>query len=103
MEHRNGSRIPLNLPVELFSQGKSYGNFMLSNIGRGGVMLNCRGLLKKREVLSAKITSNVTGSPQYYWLKVMVAHSSEQGTGLMWVDDNRPFFDALDFMVTAAA
>ena len=103
MEHRNGSRIPLSLPVELFSQGTSHGNFMLSNIGQGGFLLNCQGKLKKREVLSAKITSNVAGSPQYYWLKVMVAHSSEQGAGLMWVDNNRPFFNALDFMVSSAA
>lgn len=103
MEHRNGSRIALRLPVELFSEGTSYGSFMLSNIGQGGFFINCQEVLKEREVLSAKIASNFSGSSQYYFLKVMVAHSSEQGAGLMWVDNNRPFFNALDFMISAAA
>ena len=103
MEHRNGSRAPITIPVELLRGNKSYGSYMSSNISHGGLLLECRGFLKKGDVLTAKITNKSDRTYYHYQLKVMVVHTSEQGVGLMWADYNIPFFNQLDIMCSAAA
>ena len=100
MEHRNGSRVSASLPVEILHDNKSYGCFMAHNLSHGGLFLDCCGMFKKGDFLTVKITSNSDEPPSYYFVKVMVIHSSEQGLGLIWADYNLPFFNALDFMLS---
>lgn len=119
MEHRNGSRVTVSLPVELLRHGQSCGRFKSSNIGHGGLLLNGRGTLKKGDFLTAKIANNTINDHKkvnrirnnkvrekpsdYFQLKVMVVHKSPSGVGLMWVDNNIPFFNRLRLMQSSAA
>lgn len=130
MEHRNGSRIAVSMPVELLHRGQSCGSFESSNIGHGGLLLNGRGALKKGDFLTAKIANNIINGgaraskaggnksnsnvakknpdtsskpSDYFQLNVMVVHKSASGVGLMWVDNNIPFFDSLGLMLSSAA
>lgn len=129
MEHRNGNRVAIKLPVELLRCGRSFGRFMSHNIGRGGLQVNCRGALKKGDFLTAKIAKKAVSQRQaktakgsqiktakgsqtetakgfdgnYYQMKVIVIHCSVDGVGLMWVDGDIPFFHTLDRLFSTAA
>lgn len=103
MEHRNGRRAPIAIPVELLRGNKNYGSYMSNNIGHGGLLLDCRGILKKGDVLTAKIANNSGPAHYRHQLKVMVVHTSEHGAGLMWADYNISFFNQLEIMLSAAA
>jgi len=103
MEHRNGSRAAIAIPVELLRGNKSYGSHMSSNISHGGLLLSCCGALKKGDVLTVRIANNSGRSNFRHQLKVMVVHTSERGVGLMWADYNVPFFNQLEVMLSEAA
>ena len=103
MEHRNGSRKPVVMPVELSRSDKNYGHFMVANIGHGGLLLDGHGPFKKGEFLTAKIANTETASPRFHKLNVMVVHNSDSGIGLMWADYNIPFFNKLDQLISTAA
>lgn len=121
MEHRNGNRVAIKLPVELLCCGRSFGRFMSHNIGRGGLQVNCRGALKKGDFLTAKIAKKAVSQRRaktakgsqtetakgfdgnYYQMKVIVIHCSVDGVGLMWVDGDIPFFHTLDRLFSTAA
>jgi hypothetical protein len=107
MEHRNGSRAPIAIPVELWRGGKRYGCFLSGNISHGGLFLNCCGRLKKGDVLTAKIANASANAndnfSNHHQLKVMVVQTSDRGVGLMWADCNMPFFSQLEGMLSAVA
>ncbi len=103
MEHRNGSRAPIAISVELLRGKQRYGSVMTSNISHGGLLLNCCNDLKKGDVLTAIITNNKGRSHYRHQLKVMVVHASERAVGLMWADYNIPFFNELEIMLSVAA
>lgn len=102
MEHRNEGRTSMVIPVELLQGSENYGIYLTSNISHGGLLLSCHGILKKGDVLTAKIATS-SGSTNHYQLKVMVVHTSERGVGLMWADYNVPFFNQLEVILSAAA
>jgi len=103
MDHRNGSRAPIAIPVELVRGDTSFGCFMSSNISHGGLLVNCSRPLKNADCLTVKIADDTSRSGYRHELKVMVVHNSESGVGLMWADYNVPFFNQLEIILSAAA
>lgn len=107
MEHRRGSRKSAVIPVELFRDGKSCGRYYSTNIGHGGLLVNCHGALKKGDVVFAKmpniVSDTIDGSDYLHNIKVMVVHESNRGVGLMWADYNIRFFNQLEVMLSKVA
>jgi hypothetical protein len=103
MEHRSGNRMSVSMSVEVFRSGEHQGCFQSKNISHGGLLLDGHKLLKKGDFLTVKIPNYESDEPKYYWLKVMVVHSSQCSAGLMWVDCNVSFLNELDFILAAVA
>lgn len=103
MEHRSGSRKPLNFSVELLHCDRSYGFFKSENIGHGGLFVNAGERFKTGDYITAKVLADESGSDSFHQINAIVVHSSENGMGLMWVDYNIPFFNTLDYILSSAA
>ena len=92
MEHRNGSRFPIKLKLEVWQGDRPRGQFITRNLGQGGVFIgDCEFKSSAGELLTLKISKASQPGAQDRFLKALVVHQSKHGIGLMWFNNGPDF------------
>lgn len=96
MEHRNGRRVKLTIPVELWHGGHCLRECISYDFGQGGLGLfgGDASALREGDLVTVKVAAGASMDERPAVRKAMLVYQGGDRLGLMWADID-PGFDAL--------
>lgn len=97
MEHRMGTRLCLELPIEVWRGGELSGRFYSNDVSHGGIFVcGCHKALKSGDFVDVKLKTHFFNAPRVYLMKAIAVHHSNRGVGLMWASSDESFHEDLE-------
>lgn len=115
MEHRCYSRHTLSVPVEIWVDELFVGRFSTRDISMGGVFVETGPVAPnpydivilrfrfKQPTTRGRVASQQCEPPTDHSLSALVVHRSDDGIGLMYIDEHPSFYQRLGSIMRAAA
>lgn len=104
MEHRNGRRVKLAIPVELCLGSHRLRDCLSSDFGQGGLSLADEdSSLCEGDLVTVKVAAGALKGERPMVRKAMVVYQHKGRLGLMWADVDPDFFAGLKAGATIAA
>lgn len=99
MNHRYGSRLTVQLDVNLYRKGKHLGRYLTRDLSPDGAFLET-GCLELRMGDLVDLSFTMPGQPSDgLWIKGIVIRRSNEGAGFMLSGDSRQIYSSLKYQL----